>query len=266
MRLIGVFDAGHGADHWQAVRCVRDRAVDVAPHPCGAKDRYTLHRVLDVPFEAFKVVWIQLEAEVVRHWIVFRDPVCLAVPLIRAEVQAVFVLTQVVGAVHIADHRGLFAVFLRPCFDFVDFLGQEILVRHHDHGNVATPIWFEPFADAGGIVARSVYDFLAGDVALVGVHDPLARVVLGDACRGAEAFNLGAQIAGPFSERLGQLSGVDVTVKRVPKDTLQIMCFDERVIVFHVFDADHFERETHRLRLTTDTFEFLTALFGVTEA
>ena len=152
--LEGVWHTGHRADQRQTVGRIRDRAVDHAANACRAKDRHTRHRVLDIPLQPFQIVGVKLEAEILGHRIIGRDPMGLAVPLVGAEVQAVLVLAQVIGAIDVAQQRHLVAIFLGPCLQLGNFFGQEILVRHGDHRHSAPAVGFEPFADALRIVAR----------------------------------------------------------------------------------------------------------------
>ena len=202
-RLKRIWHTRHWADQWQAIRRVGDGAVDHFVDAGLAQKRHTRHGVLNVPFKAIKVVWIKLEGEVIRHRVVRCDPMCFAVALIRAEVQAVLFLTQVVRRVHIAQEgEFVLPVFLAPGFDFRDFVGQQILVAHYHHRHGAPAIGFEPLADALGIVTRSIDHIFAADIAFGCVDDPFA-VFTANASRLAESFNPGTHIAGTFGQCLG---------------------------------------------------------------
>ena len=238
--LIGIGHTRHGTDQGQAVGGVRNGAVDHAVHADGAEDRDASHGVFDIPFEAFQIVWIELEAEILGHGIIGRHPMALAVALIGSEVQAVLVLTQVIGAVDVAQERHFAALFLGPCDQFGDFFGQEILVAHRRHGHGAAAIGFEPFADTLGVIACGIDHLFAADIALGRVDDPFA-VFTADTCGGAEAFDAGPHVAGPFGERLGQLSRVDIAIVGIPESPGQVVRFDEGVAVLDVADRHHFQ-------------------------
>ena len=122
----------------------------------------------------------------------------LTIVLVRTKVQAVFVLTQVVGAIHIAKQGNLAAICFRPGFQFRNFIGQEILVRHRHHWHRPSAIRLEPLANALGIISSGIDDLFAVDVTLLGMHRPCAVRMLGYSCRAAKAFNLCAHLARAF--------------------------------------------------------------------
>ena len=105
--FVGIRHPRHRAEQRQAVRRIGDRAVDHPAHARLPEDRHPRHGVLDIPFQPVEIVGIKLEGEILRHWIVRRRPVRLAVPLVGAEVEAVFLLPQVVRGIHIAQERQL---------------------------------------------------------------------------------------------------------------------------------------------------------------
>ena len=126
----------------------------------------------------------------------------LAVGLIRAEVEAILFLTQVIRNIHIPQQWQLTAIFLRPCFDLGDFFGQQVLVAH-DHGrNGAATKGLEPFSHALCVIPCRVHHIVACDVALFGVHGPGAIVVLGDAGGRAEPNDLLPHVTRALGQRL----------------------------------------------------------------
>ena len=184
--------------------------------------------------------------------------------LIRANVDAAFLLTQIVGHVHIAQQWQLGAtVFFRPVFQFGDLLGQQILVRHDHHRHGATTVGLEPFADALGIVASSVDHIVTFDVALFGVDDPCVILFLSDAGGRAEADDFRAQIAGTFGHCLRDLRGVDITVSGIPENAHQIVGFKEGITFFGFFRRPDFHVDALIAAHGTGAFKLLHPLFGV---
>ncbi len=210
-----VFDAGHGAKQRQPIGCIRNGAVDVAPHTSSAKGRDARHRVLDIKFQPFQIVWIQLKRKVLGHRIFGCDPVCFAVSLVGTKVQAVFILAQVIADVDVTEDRQFVALFLGPSRDFGDFIGQEILMRHGHHWDGAPTKGLKPFTDALRVITCAVGDILTANVTFVGLNDPLVSVAF-DTHGRAEPFNPRAQITCAFGHGLGQLCRVDVTIQRIP--------------------------------------------------
>ena len=176
VRLKGVFHTRHRTYHRQAIGGIWNWAVNVAANATGPKQRHALHRVFNVPLQAVQIIGIQLEAEIVRHWIFFRGPMRLAVEFIWPKVQTIFVLAQIVAAIYVADHRCLAPVFLGPLFDLVNLFSQKILVRHHRQRHIAATERLEPLAYTRCIIPRRVHNFLAADIAFFRVNDPLIPI------------------------------------------------------------------------------------------
>jgi hypothetical protein len=107
--LIGVRHPRHRSDERVAVGRVGDRAVDDLGQPRLAQHRHAGHGVGDVGLQPVEVVWVKLEAEVLRQGVVGRRPMRAGVTLVGAEVEAVLFLPQVVGHVHVAQERQLVA-------------------------------------------------------------------------------------------------------------------------------------------------------------
>ena len=118
----------HWANHRQTIRRIRDRAVDVTANACGAQRGYTLHRVLDVELQTVQIIWVKLEAEIFWHRISRCDPSCLTIAFVWAKVQTVFILTQVVRNIHVADHWHFVTLFFGPSCQLRNLFGQEVLV------------------------------------------------------------------------------------------------------------------------------------------
>ena len=65
--FISIRHAGHWAHQRQTIRRIWNRAVDHTPNATGAKKRDTRHRILNIPFETFKIIREQLETKVLGH-------------------------------------------------------------------------------------------------------------------------------------------------------------------------------------------------------
>ena len=102
---------------------------------------------------------------------------------------------------------------------------------HNNHWNCASAPRFEHLTNALRVIAATVHNFLAADIALLGFHDPLVAIAF-NANNGTEPFNATTCVTGTLCQCLGQLCGIDITVQRIPKTTRQIMGFHERVQLF----------------------------------
>ncbi len=222
MRLKGIRHAGHRAEHRQAIRRIGDRPVDHPPHTALAQKRHPRHGVFDIPFQPVQIVGVKLKTEILGHRIVGGDPMGFAVALIGAEVQTVLVLPQVIGTVHIADHRHFVALFGGPCSKLWNFFGQEILMAHHHRRHPAAPMGAEPFADPLRVIAGRVDHLLAADIALFGMDDPFVPIAI-YAGGGGEAVNLPPGLPRAFGKGLGQLCRVDVPIQGVPQPAREVM-------------------------------------------
>ena len=222
MRLKGVRDARHRAEHRQAIGRIGDRPVDDPSDAALAQERHPPHRVFDIPFQPVQIVGVELKAEIFGHRILGGDPMRFAVALIGAKVQTVLVLPQVIGAVHIADHRHLMALLGGPSGEFGDVFGQEILMAHHHRRHAAAPMGAEPFADPLRVIAGSVDHLLAADIALFGMDDPFAPIAI-YAGGGGKAVNLPPCLPRAFGKGLGQLCRVDVPIQGVPQPARKVM-------------------------------------------
>ena len=254
--------AGHGSHHGQTIGRVGNGPVDVAADTCLAQQGQACHRVLDVELQPFQIVRVELEAEIIGHRIVGRDPMGLAVALVGTEVQPVLLLTQIVRDIDVADDRQLATLFLGPCFQFGNRLGQEILVGHHDHGHGAPAEGFEHLADALGVVASTVHDFLAADVALVGLDDPLIAIAV-DAGDGTEALDPRPGLARALGHGLGQLGRVNIAVQRIPHAAQDVVGFHEGVVLEQLVRRADIHLQALITAHARDALEFLHPLFRV---
>ena len=227
-----VFHAWHWADQWQSIGGIGDRPVDHAGHAGRAQQRYALHRVGYDILDTVKIVVPKLKAEIIGHGVVWCGPMRTAIWFIWTKVKAMLFLPQVIRHIHITQQWQFMTDRFGMGFDFGDFLGQQILMAHHHHGDRAATIRFEPFADALGVIACGVDHIIGVNVALFGVHNPRAIVVLCDTRRGGKAQDFRAHITRTFGQSLGQLRGINVTVVGVIQCAHKVMCFDKWIAFF----------------------------------
>ena len=206
-RLKRIGHTGHRADQRVAIGGVGDRAVDHLGQGRLFQQGHTRHSIGDVPFQTFQIVGEQLEAEILREGIVGRCPMGFAIALVRAKVEAVLFLPQVVAAVDIAQQGQFVAHILRPLFQFGDRIKQHILMAHHHHGQITA----KPFAHLAGIIACGVDHDFAANVALGRGYHPFIAFTP-HTCGGAEAFDARAHLARALGQGLGQLSRINVAV------------------------------------------------------
>ena len=147
---------------------------------------------------------------------------CLAVRLVRPDVETVFLLPQVVRDIHVPQQWQLAARLFRARFNFAYLLGQHILMAHHHHRHSAPAIGFEPFAHLLRVIPGSVHHIFATDLALVGLDNPFITFAA-HARRRREPQDLRAQRTRPLGQRLRQLRRIDIAVGRIVKRALKIM-------------------------------------------
>ena len=159
-----------------------------------------------------------------------------AVALIRAKVEAVLFLSQVIAAVDIAQQGQFFAGFLRVRLNFGHGIEQHILMRHHHHRHIAA----KPFADLPRVISGSVHHILAADIAFMGVNNPIFAFA-GDTRGRAKPFDLCAQSPRAFGKRLGQLCRINIAIVGIVKRAHKIMGFQKRIIVFDLISGQDFQ-------------------------
>ena len=102
---------------------------------------------------------------------------------------------------------------------------------HNNHWNRASAPRFEHLTNALCIIAATVHNLFAANVAFFGFHDPFIAIAL-DANNGTETFDTATCVTGTLGQCLGQLCRINITIQRIPKTTRQIMGFHERVQLF----------------------------------
>ncbi len=130
---------------------------------------------------------------------------------IRTENEAVVFLAQVPGAVGFAQHTHLGQPFGFAALQLGMWLGHDVLVfDRHDRD-------IEPHHLAGlaRIVAGRGNDVVAGDVALLRLHDPGTGCCLFDRQHGRVAVDRRAAGTRAPGQRLGQVGRLDVAVVRM---------------------------------------------------
>ncbi len=256
--------AGHRADQRIAIWRIGDRAVDNPRDARLGQKRHPRHGVFDVVFQTVEIVGIQLEREIIRHRIIGRCPMGATVALVGAEIEAVLLLPKIVGGIHIAQKRELFARPFRPCLDLGHLFENHVLVAHHHHRHGAPAVGLEPLAHALGVVSRRVDHIFAADIALFGMDDPFS-ILAADSGRGGKAQDRRAQITRAFGKRLGQLRGIDIAIGRIIERAFEVVRFDEGIFGLDLVgrkDVDlHPLIEAHAL----GSLKFLHPLFGMRE-
>ena len=181
---------------------------------------------------------------------------------VGAEVEAVFLLPQVVGHVHVAQERQLAAGALGPGADLGNLLEHEILVAHHRHRHGAPAEGAEPLADPLGIVAGRVHHDLAADVALLGMDDPLAPFAR-HARRRAEPLDPCAERPRAAGQRLGELRRVDVSVGWIIECARDVVGLDQGVLRVDLLRPEKVERHALMATHPAGALEFLHPLPSV---
>ena len=259
--LEGVFDARHRADQRVAVRGVRDRAVDDAAEARLGEHGDAGDGVLEIPFQPLEVVGEELEGEVVRDRVVRRGPAGAAVALVRAEVEAVLLLAEVVGGVDVAQERQLAALGLRPLLHGRHGVEHDVLVLHRHRGHLAAE---EP-ADLAGAVAGGVDDVLTADRALAGLDHPFAALAAHPGDR-AEADDGLAEVAGALGQRLGELGRVDVAVMGVVEAAGEVVGLEEGITRLQIVRRADLDLHALVAAHALDALELLHARAGMGEA
>ena len=131
--------------------------------------------------------------------------------LVGAEDQPAPLLAQVPGAVRLPQHPHLGQARRVTRLYFRVRLGDDVLVLNRNDRDVEACHG----ARAPGEAARRADHVLADDVALVGVHAPLAAHRAGDRGDRSVAVDLRAPVARTGRERLGQVRRLDVSVPRM---------------------------------------------------
>ena len=131
---------------------------------------------------------------------------------------------------------------------------------HNNHWNRASAPRFEHLTNALCIIAATVHNLFAANVAFFGFHDPFIAIAL-DANNGTETFDTATCVTGTLGQCLGQLCRINITIQRIPKTTHQIMGFHERVQLFQFRGCANVHLQTLITAHTCNAFEFLHPLF-----
>ena len=141
--------------------------------------------------------------------------------LVNPDQQALLFLAAVEIVARVADDRH--AEIQR--LEFGHGVGQKIHVLHRRDRMAHA----EHRADLVDPVTGRVDHFLAGDIAVLAVHDELAAGLARDALDRVEAIHLGAGLARLARQREGNPGRVDIAVERVPPGAEQSVGVDQRV-------------------------------------
>ena len=180
-----------------------DRAVDFAGDPKLGQDRHPVHRVFEPGHDA---VIVRLKEFVLSLPRALVFPHRVRIGLFVDADQALLLLHA-----DIAGHQPVIAhdrQFLVEGPELRHRVGDEVVVRHRGRRKVVSG----PERDLPRIGAAGVDNMFAGDVALLGLHQPFAALGLRHVRRPAAADHLHAQLPRPLGERKGRARRVDVTV------------------------------------------------------
>ena len=162
-----ILQAPGRADDRRAVGRIGDGAVIDLLDADLAEGRHARDRRLDMRHQPLQVLLEELVFGVLRRPVDIADRRAL---LVRAEQQPARLLAHVPGGIAFAQHAHLRQPFGMALLNCRMRLGDDVLVLDRDHRHV------EPDHRAGlpREVAARRDDVLAGDVALVGLHQPFA--------------------------------------------------------------------------------------------
>jgi hypothetical protein len=122
-------------------------------------------------------------------------------------------------------------------------LGDDVLVLDGDDRNVES----HHGAGLAREVARRRDDVFAGDVALVGLDDPLAIGLLLDAGDDRVAVDFGTARAGTLGHRLCQVGGLDIAVVGVLDRADDAVGLAQRPDLLHLFRCQDVDLDADRL-------------------
>ena len=197
-----VLQARRRADQRVAVGGMAERAVDHALDAVLAEDRHPLQGLLQPGHDALAVGLEELALRVPGAVIV-PDGVGVAL-LVDADQPRLLLHADVAGDAVVADDGQLPLQRLV----FRNGVGDEIVVRHRRGRQVVA----RPERHLPGIGAARVDHVLGHDRPLLGLHQPFAARLPGDAGRAALAHDGHAQPARPLGQREGRAGRVEVAV------------------------------------------------------
>ena len=206
---------------------VADRAVEDLLDPHLAERRHAVDGGLDVRLQALQILLEQLVLAVLGRAV---DVARGSTDLVGAEDQPAPLLAQIPRAVGLAQHPHLGQPRRVAGLNLRVRLGDDVLVLHRDDGDVQT----DHRAGAPGEVTGRADHVLADDVALVGVHAPLAARGPGDPRDRGVAVDLRAAIARAGRERLGQIRRLHVAVSGVADRPDQAVDVAQRPDLLHL--------------------------------
>ena len=193
------------SDERTAVRGVGDRAVDDVLDAAVLERRHAALGCLHVRHEPIEIAREKVTAEPVRH------PVGKArrrALLVGTQDPAQALLAQVVGLIGLAQHGELAPATVSIGLKFGGLFVDDVLVLDRNGGHIQT----EESPGLARIVAGCQHQVLGGDVALAGVHPPLAGWPAFDGQRLGLLIDLSARAARALAQRHGEIGGRDVAI------------------------------------------------------
>ena len=203
-----VFEAPSWSDNWRPVRRIGNRPVVDLLDSDFAKGRNPRHRRHDIGFEPFKRVGEQFIFGVRGRSV---DIAGRCPDLIRPEQQPARFLPQVIGGIGLAQHAHFGQPKALALHDRRMLFGDDILMFDRDHRDI------EPNHRPGlaGKIAGAGNDMLAGNVALIGGHQPFAIRLLADPGHHRVPVNRRPALPRPLGQRLGQIGRLDIAIVRM---------------------------------------------------
>jgi hypothetical protein len=162
---------------------------------------------------------------------------------VGAEEEAAVLLPHVPGGIGLAQHAHLRQSTALALQDRGMRLGDDVLVLDRDHGNVEP----EHLPGSPGEVAGGADHVLAGDVAAIGLDQPLAAGRALDAEDGRVAVDLAPARPAPLGQRLGEVRRLDVAVVRVLDGTQEVLRLAERPDLLHLRGREHVHPDAQRV-------------------
>ena len=193
------------SDDRAAIGRIGDRAVVDPLDPHLAERRHPRDGGEDIGLQPFQIVGEQLVFRIRRRPVRIADR---RPDLVRPEQQPAGFLAHVIACVALAQHAHLGQPRGLARHDFGVLLGHDILVLDRDHRHVEP----DHLAGLAREAARRRHDMLAGDIALVGRHQPFAIGLLGDRRHRHVAMDRRTILPRALGQRLRQIGGLDIAV------------------------------------------------------
>ena len=248
-----------GADDRRTVGRIGDGAVIDLLDAHLAKGWHARDRGFNVRGEPVEVFLEELVFALVRRAV----HVAAGCPmLVRPKQQATVFLTHVPGGIRLAQNAHFGHALGLALLDERMGLGHDVLVLDGNHRNIEA----NHRARLARKVAGGGNDVLAGDVALVGLHHPLAVRLLLDAGDGGVAVDLSTARARTLRHGLGEIGRLDIAVIGVLDRAEQAIGLAERPDLLDLLRGEDVDLDADRLGNPGVVHELIPAVLGAGEA